>query len=78
MRKLKTIRKFSEKFRATLLTLVASAFGFVAALFWNDAIRAGIETLLPPAQSLSYKFTAAIFATAISVIVIYLLSKYSK
>ncbi len=70
--------KFSEKFRATLLTLVASAFGFVAALFWNDAIRAGIETLLPPEQSVIYKFTAAIFATAIAVAAVYLISKFSK
>ncbi|HLE07692.1 MAG TPA: DUF5654 family protein [archaeon] len=70
--------KFSEKFKTTLITLVISAFGFVAALSWNDAIKSGIETLLPPENSIGYKFLAAIVATAIAVSVVYFISKFQK
>lgn len=70
--------RFSEKFKTTMLTLVVSAFGFVAALSWNDAIKSSIETLIPPANSVVYKFLAAIIATTIAVAATYFISKISK
>jgi len=70
--------RFSEKFKTTMLTLVVSAFGFVAALSWNDAIKSSIETLIPPADSVAYKFLAAIIATAIAVAATYFVSKLQR
>ena len=70
--------RFSEKFKTTMLTLVVSAFGFVAALSWNDAIKSSIETLIPPADSVAYQFLAAIIATAIAVAATYFVSKLQR
>ena len=65
----------------TIVTLVSSAFGFVAALAWNDAIRAALQHMLPaslfdPAKHpvLSPVITAVVF-TIIAVIAIVILQR---
>jgi hypothetical protein len=67
-------KKFEIK--AVMISLIISAFGFVAALFWRDAIKAFIDEVIPEGQGLSYQFMAAILVTVIAIVVIFVLTKY--
>lgn len=67
-------KKFEIK--AVMISLIISSFGFVAALFWRDAIKAFIAEVIPEGQGLFYQFMAAIFVTAIAIVVIFILTKY--
>lgn len=62
--------------KGVIITLVVSAFGFVAALFWRDAIKAFIEELIPEGQGLAYQFGVAVLVTVIAVIAIYFVTKH--
>jgi C4-dicarboxylate transporter len=64
--------------RGAIVSLVVAAFGFVAALFWRDAIKAFIDELIPAGQGTLYQFAAAVVVTIIAVIVIYLMAKINK
>lgn len=64
--------------RGAIVSLIVAAFGFVAALFWRDAIKALIDELIPVGQGMLYQFTAAIVVTIIAVIVIYIMAKINK
>jgi len=65
-------------FRGFIITLLISSFGFVAALFWRDAIRELIIKLVPESEGFTFYLIAAIIATIIAVIVIYILSRFMK
>ncbi len=62
--------------KAVMISLIVSAFGFVAALFWRDAIGAFIDEVIPEGQGLGYQFIAASIVTVMAVIVIFVLTKY--
>lgn len=71
-------------FLATVTTLLTSAFGFVAALAWNDAIQAAF-TKIPLERGGAGSWTLiivaivyAILVTFIAVAVIYYLTKLNK
>lgn len=57
----------------TMITLAAAALGLVAALAWNEAIKALIRKVLGEDDSLAGLFIYAILATAIAVIVLLIL-----
>lgn len=59
----------------SMITLASAALGLVAALAWNDAIKAAMKELLGEDDSLAGVFTYAIIATAIAVIVVVVLSR---
>ena len=54
----------------TSITLASAALGLVAALAWNDAIKALIREILGEGESLAALFTYAMLATIIAVIVV--------
>jgi hypothetical protein len=56
-----------------MITLAAAALGLVAALAWNEAIKALIRKVLGEDDSLAGLFIYAILATAIAVIVLLIL-----
>lgn len=62
--------------RGVIISLIVSAFGFVAALFWRDAIKAFIAEVVPEGEGLIFQFYAAIFVTIIAVVAIFLVTKY--
>jgi len=64
--------------RMLFMTSIVSALALVVGLFWNEAIKAAIEQLIPAGEGLSYKFIAAIIVTIIVVIVIYILIHSQK
>lgn len=74
----KTLKELKQKFRTSIATLMLSAFGFVAALSWNDAIKSTIDTLLPQEKTLIYKFVSAVAITAFAVIATFLISRMLK
>jgi hypothetical protein len=57
----------------TMITLAAASLGLVAALAWNEAIKAAIKHLLGENDSLVGLFIYAILATAIAIIVLLIL-----
>jgi len=69
------LKEFWKRFGANLATLIVSAFGLVAALSWNDAIKDAITVLLPSEKTLYYKFYVAILVTFIAVFATYFISK---
>ena len=59
----------------TMITLAAASLGLVAALAWNEAIKALIHKLLGEDDSLAGLFAYAILATLIAVVVLLILGR---
>ena len=70
MRSLATIRSLLQ----TMITLASASLGFVAALAWNDAIKATFKKFLGEAASLSALYTYAVIATLTAISVVAILS----
>jgi len=60
-------------FLQTMITLASASLGLVAALAWNEAIRATLIEVLGEGDDLVGLYTYAILATAIAVIVVVVL-----
>jgi hypothetical protein len=59
----------------TMITLAAASLGLVAALAWNEAIKAAIKHFLGEDDSLAGLFIYAILATAIAIVVLLILGR---
>ena len=59
----------------TCITLASAALGLVAALAWNDAIKAAMKEILGENEGLAPLFTYAILATVIAIVVVLVLAK---
>jgi len=59
----------------TMITLASASLGLVAALAWNETIKALIKKLLGEDDSLVALFTYAIIATLIAVVVLLILAR---
>lgn len=59
----------------SMIALSSAALGLVAALAWNDAIKETIKQILNGDESLASKYTYAILATIIAVVVVLILSR---
>ncbi|MDT7780147.1 MAG: hypothetical protein QOC99_2659 [Acidobacteriota bacterium] len=59
----------------TMITLASASLGLVAALAWNEAIKAAIKHLLGEGDSLAALFIYAILATAIAIVVLLILGR---
>lgn len=66
----KTGKTLSHEIRTQTITLILAAFGFVAGLAWNEAIRAAIDHFFPvdASESLWAKFIYAVFVTVLLVV----------
>jgi len=62
-------------FLQTMITLAAASLGLVAALAWNEAIKAIIKEVLQTSESITGLLTYAILATVIAVVVVMLLGR---
>lgn len=65
-------------FRGTTAALIISAFGFVAALFWRDAIQALLDRIVPARDTLALQFLTAVIVTFIAVLAIYIVTRYAE
>lgn len=65
-------------FMQTMITLASASLGLVAALAWNEAIKAGIKHFLGEGESLSALFLYAVLVTVIAVVVLVILAKMAS
>jgi len=70
-------KKFKNELRKSIATAMVAAFGLVAALAWRDVISEWVNDLIvfSPVQGLLIN---ALIITAISVIAIILITKYTS
>ena len=54
----------------TCITLASAALGLVAALAWNDAIKAAMKEVLGESEGVGALFVYAIVATILAVVVV--------
>ncbi len=59
----------------TITTLITTAFGLIAALAWNDAIKAMILAFLPPQSGITGLLIYAVIITIIAVIATILIAR---
>jgi len=59
----------------TMITLASASLGLVAALAWNEAIKALIKRILGEDDSLAGLFIYAVIATFIAVVVLLILAR---
>ena len=71
----KKAKEIKEKVIDKLITFITSAFGFVAALSWNNAVKNLFDTKYPPGQGIGALFIYALVVTMIAVSIIILLEK---
>ena len=62
-------------FIQTMIALASASLGLVAALAWNEAIRATLRRLLGEDDSLVALYTYAILATVLAVVVLVALGR---
>ena len=65
----------ARMFLQTMITLASASLGLVAALAWNEAIKATIKKVLGEGDSLVALYTYAIIATVIAIVVLSLLGR---
>lgn len=71
--------KFARQVREKVAGYILAAFGFVAALAWNEAIKELIDHFYPlDANGLVAKFVYAVVVTVVVVVVSLILIKFSK
>lgn len=59
----------------TFITLASFAFGLVAALAWNEAIKETMKQMLGQDEGLAALYTYAILATVVAIVVLLILSR---
>jgi len=64
--------------RKQITTMITAAFGFVAALSWNDAIKSMINAFIPTQNAWPFMALNAVIVTIIAVGVIYLISRSGR
>lgn len=74
---------FQREYRKQMRTFIIGAFSFVAALFWRDAIRSGIDMIIsmvsiPIQQEVVINFITALLVSGIAIVAIILISKTTK
>ena len=62
-------------FIQTMITLAAASLGLVAALAWNEAIKATIRQVLGEDDSLVGLYVYAVIATVVAVVVLLILAR---
>jgi len=73
------MNNISKQVRAKVTGYILTAFGLVAGLAWNDAVKTAIDRFFPLDQgNLIIKFLYALVITVIVVIIGWILSKNDK
>jgi hypothetical protein len=68
--------KIRQEIMDKMLTLATSAFGLVAALAWNDAVKEIFNDVFGEQQQIWAKIGYAVVVTVLVVLVTYLLSRW--
>jgi len=74
-RKQRLARELKAETVKTFTTLMASAFGLIAAFAWNDFVKQAIGRYIAPGQGLKSQLLYAILVTLLAIIVSFQLGK---
>ena len=70
-----SMAKVTSEIKKQMVTLITSAFGFVAALQWNEAIKAWLKPVISARGGAVALTFSAIVVTTIAAVVIYFIGK---
>jgi hypothetical protein len=70
-----SIQRIRQEFSRRITDLAVAAFGLVAALAWNDAIKELISKYIAPGSTLVSRVIYALIVTTLAVVVTILLSR---
>jgi hypothetical protein len=68
-------KKQTQMVVQTIITLASASLGLVAALAWNDAIKATMKKMLGEDEGLAALYTYAILATVVAVVIVLILGR---
>lgn len=68
-------KKYAQMILQSLITLASASLGLVAALAWNEAIKATIKKIFETDDNLAGLYTYAVLATMVAVVVVLVLSR---
>lgn len=68
-------KKYVQMIFQSMIALASASLGLVAALAWNDAIKATIKKIFETDDNLAGLYTYAILATVIAVFVVLMLTR---
>jgi len=68
-------KKLHRELIGNFATFVTSAFAFVAALAWNEAVKDAISRYIEPGSGLKSELIYAVFVTLLAVFVSYYLGR---
>jgi uncharacterized membrane protein YjjP (DUF1212 family) len=71
-------KKYSQLILQSMITLASASLGLVAALAWNDAIKATIKKIFETDDNLAGLYTYAVIATVIAVLVVLILTRIAS
>ncbi len=74
-RRARLAREFNAQFVETLTTLLATAFGLVAAFAWNEVVKGAIDKYIATGSTLVSQFIYALLVTLLAVIISFQLGK---
>lgn len=77
-RNIRVARELRKQFDERLATALITALGVVTALFWQTALSDTLKSVMPLGSGWPYEIVAAFAVTAISVVLIYFLSRKPK
>lgn len=69
------VKNSSRMLVQTMITLASASLGLVAALAWNEAIKATIKRVFETDENLAGLYAYAIIATVIAVVVLLILAR---
>jgi uncharacterized membrane protein (DUF106 family) len=75
------LKNLQRETKRQTVTLITSALGFVAALFWREAIQAFLQQVLNIKAGEGWwiaQFSVAVFVTFLAVIALYLITRSLK
>lgn len=71
-------KKIGKEYFKTVTTMMASAFGLVAALAWNDLVKSVIDKYISPGSGVVSQFIYTVIVTTFLVIITYQMGKLSE
>ncbi len=71
-------KKYLQLILQSMITLASASLGLVAALAWNDAIKATIKKIFATDDNLTGLYTYAVIATVIAVLVVLILTRIAS
>ena len=71
-------KKYVQLILQSMITLASASLGLVAALAWNDAIKATIKKIFETDDNLTGLYTYAVIATVIAVLVVLILTRIAS